>query len=205
MSKLSLWHSSKQREPSGQGDSPRPHQFSALGTSIPGYVTQKEGHDVQSRVCFHGKCCIFCFSLQFLWMLFIQQYRGQRDTGLYFSAMPGDRINICTTAFGICGLSVLSMGWSLQWLCESRVRTRWGPRKTRRPSLPVWTSLSTELHARTELLCLLFPSCYYDCWFHTHTHTYLSLKCSLHRLVFRIEFLSVRYIPVSCLIIRTRT
>lgn len=102
-------------------------------------------------LCFHGKCCIFCFSALFLWMLLTHQYGGQRDTHLYFLAMPEDQINIYTTAFGICGSSVLSVGWSFQWQCEGRVWIRQGS---------IWTSLTTKCQARTELLCLLLPSCW---------------------------------------------
>lgn len=48
MSKLRLWHPSNQHEPLGRRDSSQPHKWlSVLGTSIPRYVTQKEGHNVQ--------------------------------------------------------------------------------------------------------------------------------------------------------------
>lgn len=145
------------------------------------------------------------FSLEMRHFLFfgsVSQYSGQCDTHLYFSALAGDQKNICTSAFGISGSSVLSMGWSLQWLCEGRVWIKWGSRRTRRP---IWTSLSTNVHATTELLCLLFDSCYYDLISHLSFSFSLSLKCSSHRPVFRSEFHLVQRIPVSCLMIRTRT
>lgn len=166
MSKIPLRLPSRQREPSGWGNPSQSHQwFSALGISTPGYITQNEGHDVQGWGFVLGGNTAFSVSLNAVcppvqWAIW----------HLYFWAMPGDWINICTSAFGICGSSVLSMGWSPWWLCEGRVWIRWGSGRTRKP---VQTSLSTELHARTELLCLLFLSCYDDCWFHTFTFIYL--------------------------------
>lgn len=140
--------------------------------------------------------------LHFLFLGPVSRYSGQRDTHLYFSAMLEDQINICTSASGVSGSSVVSMGWSLQWLSEGRVWIKWGSRRTRRP---IWTSLSTKIHATTELLCLLFDSCYYDLISHLSVSFSLSLKCSSHRPVFRSEFHLVRHIPASFLIIRTRT
>lgn len=61
MSKIPLWHSSKQCEPLGRGYSSWPHQWlSALGTSIPGYITQKEGCDVQVWVFVFTGNAVFC-------------------------------------------------------------------------------------------------------------------------------------------------
>lgn len=115
---------------------------------------------------------------------------------LYLSAMPGHCINICAKAFGslvhVCSLRAEVFGG-----CEGRVWIWCG---STRAGGPISSSLSTKLHARTGLLCLLFPSFSYECWFYTFSYVcipiylcisvyiyyiYISFKCSSHRLVFR--------------------
>lgn len=118
-------------------------------------------------LCFHRKLYVFWLSLCLcLWMLFTYQYYGQSNILFHFSEIPGGQLNIYTHALGsvVHAFSLWAEAFNRSMRAEYGSG---GPPGGHGAALCPYGPPCTELHARTELLCLLFPVYYYNCWFHT--------------------------------------
>lgn len=117
-------------------------------------------------LCFHRKLCFLVILVSVSLNAVYLSLRWQSNILFHFSEIPGGQLNIYTHALGsvVHAFSLWAEAFNRSMRAEYGSG---GPPGGHGAALCPYGPPCTELHARTELLCLLFPVYYYNCWFHT--------------------------------------